>query len=347
MKLPLLKIRELTKVYPNRKSLSVQSDSRMALSNVSFDIYPGEVLAVVGESGSGKTTLGKCLIRLIQPTSGNVFYEGEDIIAMPEKRFRQLRNRFQMIFQNPVQAFNPKMSVFQILSEAARRSPAYRKGSDLEIINQHLHLAGLNPDLLPRYPGEISGGQTQRVAICRALIMHPQLLIADEPTSSLDSAVKHKLLEVLMQLKKSFGLTILLITHDLALVSRIADRIAIMYGGQLVELGTRADIFDSPCHPYTRLLLSAANFVMNDRYLSNDVPVHSPFSPVLPMLTNGCVFADRCPVREPDCFHTQTVLEVVNDNHIVGCFRKEKWQLEPAEYASPDSKKQLKGEALE
>lgn len=347
MKLPLFKIRNLTKIYPNGNSLFAQSAGKPAVSNISFDIYRGEVLGVVGESGSGKTTLGKCLNRLIEPSAGKIFYDGEDLLALPEKTFRRLRARFQMIFQNPLQAFNPRMSVYQILSEAARQRPSYRKGTEQEIINHYLQQVGLTPDLLDRHPGEISGGQGQRVAIARALIMQPHLLIADEPTSSLDNAIKYQLIEELMRLKQTFELTILLITHDLAVVRRIADRIAIMYGGKIVEIGTPSDIFNSPGHPYTRLLLSAANFVTEDIGATRD---DSPFSPALsishPIHGNGCAFADRCPLARSDCFHTEPTLEAVKGEHLSACLRQESLWIDPAQPPSPTGKKQLKGEAL-
>ncbi len=348
MKLPLFQIRDLSKVYRVGKSLFAKSAGTPVLSNVSFDIYQGDVLAVVGESGSGKSTLGKCMIRLIEPTSGKILYNGKDLLAMSEKTFRPLRAQFQMVFQNPLQAFDPRMNVFQILSEAVRQSSAYRQEAAPEIIRRYLEITGLPPELLHRYPMEISGGQGQRVALARALIMQPRLLIADEPTSSLDNAIKYRLLEELMRLKQTFGLTILLITHDLAVVRRIADRIAIMYHGKIVEIGTQSQIFDSPRHPYTRILLSAANFIHEeeDKIIESPLHPHLQRSPVHPIHGTGCAFGDRCPIAHPACSHTIPALKTVDGEHRVACLHEENLWTAPAHSPLTAGKKPQKREAL-
>ncbi len=231
-----------------------------AVNDVSLDIFKGETLALVGESGSGKTTLGRCLLRLTPANNGSILYDGVDFLELPEKTFRPFRRKFQMIFQDPAQALNPMMAIKTNLEEPLRVHKGYR-GIALESrVKELLDQVGLSTEIIYRLPHQLSGGQRQRVAIARALSLEPNFIIADEPMSSLDALHKQQIMELLIALKQQFSLTMVFITHDLAIAARMADRIAVMYQGKIVEFAETTRLIRSPAHPYSQKLVAAAGW---------------------------------------------------------------------------------------
>ncbi len=255
---PLLEVRGLTKVYSVRRGLLQRQQGEIrALDGVDLTLQRGECYAVVGESGSGKTTLGRCIVRLLQPTSGQVLFQGVDLTALHGEELRRRRRGFQMVFQDPYGSLNPRLRVGSVLREVLDvhrlGSAAERPGRVAELLRQ----VGLEPDAADRFPHEFSGGQRQRIGIARALATEPQLLVADEPVSALDVSVRAQIINLLSDLQRRLGLTVLLIAHDLAVVEQVADRVAVMYQGRIVEEATAADVFRDPRHAYTRSLLSA------------------------------------------------------------------------------------------
>ncbi len=259
-----LKIINISKQYQNSQLIWYQKkDNQFAIKNLSIDIIKNEIFALVGESGCGKTTLGRCLLHLTKPNQGQVIYNGIDLMKLKEREFRRYRPKLQMIFQNPDQALNPKQTIGVCLAEPIKThwqiSP-----SDLESrIIKLLRMVGLNKNSISRFPHELSGGQQQRVVIARALSTNPSFLIADEPTSSLDAVHKWHITNLLKNLQQQLGLTMLFISHDFKIVARLADRIGVMFQGELVEVGSREKILKSPSHPYVKLLLRSSKLNFN------------------------------------------------------------------------------------
>ena len=253
-----LKIRNLSKKYQGNYSLFRKNNlDKHALINFSLDLYKNEIFALVGESGSGKTTLGQCVLQLMRPNEGQIIYQDIDLLQMKERQFRQYRPKFQMIFQHPEQALNPRQTVGSCLVEPLQIHSQLSGDSLWDQVIKLLDKVGLNEQLIPRFPYELSGGQQQRVVIARALSTNPSFLIADEPTSSLDAVHKRKIIALIKNLQQQLGLTMLLISHDLRAVSHIADRIGVMYRGELIEYGSKERILKNPVKPYTKLLLES------------------------------------------------------------------------------------------
>ena len=297
----LLSVRNLVKKFPVRGGiLGREVASVKAVSDVSFDIRRGETLGLVGESGCGKSTLGRCVLRLIEPTSGSVIFDGQDVTKLDAYELRKLRRRMQIIFQDPYASLNPRMTVEQILSEPLE---IHEIGSSREerrkrIINL-LDLCGLRRDMISRYPHEFSGGQRQRICIARALAVEPDFIVCDEPVSALDVSIQAQIVNLMQDLQKELGLTYLFIAHDLKVVEHISNRVAVMYLGKVAELAPAEELYAHPKHPYTRALLSAIPIPDPTRHkeriiLRGDVP--SPMNP-----PTGCYFHPRCPVVQPDC----------------------------------------------
>ncbi len=291
-----------------------------AVDDVSFAIEPGEVLGLVGESGSGKSTLGNLVLRLDDPTSGHIRFRGEDITRLPERRLIGFRRQAQPIFQDPFGSLNPRMTVEQIIAEPLIvHGLARRRVQRRERVVELLTLVGLNADHLRRFPHQFSGGQRQRIGIARALAVEPELIVADEPVSALDVSIQAQIVNVLRDLQLRMKLAMLFISHDLAVVEYIADRVAVLYLGKVMEIAAAHDIVRTPKHPYTEALLSAVLEPSFDRkrrriVLQGDLP--SPMNP-----PSGCVFRTRCPYAIPACATTSAELRTVGPGHVTACIR--------------------------
>jgi oligopeptide transport system ATP-binding protein len=253
----LLDVRHLVKHFTRRRGLLARADVVRAVNDVSFDIEAGETFGLVGESGSGKTTTGRCILRLVEPTSGEVRFRGEDVLAFPRKRMRLARRDMQIVFQDPYSSLNPRMRAGAIVEEPLVIHALGSRTERRDRVEELFRLVGLDPLQTARYPHEFSGGQRQRIGLARALALNPSFIIADEPVSALDVSIQAQVINLLMDLQEALKLTYLFIAHDLRLVRHICSRVAVMYLGRIVELGTTADLFESPRHPYTQALLSA------------------------------------------------------------------------------------------
>jgi ABC-type oligopeptide transport system ATPase subunit len=253
----LLQVRHLVKEFPRHRSLFGTSGTLRAVDDVTFSIAEGETFGLVGESGSGKTTTGRCILRLIEPTSGEVEFRGEDVLAFTRRRLREARRDMQIVFQDPYSSLNPRMRVGDIVEEPLVVHRTGTRASRRARVAELFELVGLDPAQRDRHPHQFSGGQRQRIGLARALALNPSLVIADEPVSALDVSVQAQVVNLLMDLQARLGLTYLFIAHDLRLVRHICTRVAVMYRGRIVEMGPTAAIFDATAHPYTRALLSA------------------------------------------------------------------------------------------
>ena len=317
---PLLEIQGLTKYFPGRRSLFTRRQSWVrALEDVSLDIHEQETLGVVGESGCGKTTLGRTIMRLVEPTRGEVLFEGTDIAALGGAELRRYRQNMQMVFQNPYSSFDPRFSVLNSVAEPLRTHTSLRGEALVERCRELLNQVGMGGEILYRYPHEFSGGQLQRIAVARALALNPKFMVLDEPTSALDVSVQAQIINLLEELQRELRLTYLFITHDLTVVQHISHRVAVMYLGQIVELGDTETIFYEARHPYTEALLSAApsldpEFRRERIVLEGSVP--DPIDP-----PPGCSFHPRCPLASDTCSRSAPELIDMGDGHWVACRR--------------------------
>jgi oligopeptide/dipeptide ABC transporter ATP-binding protein len=304
---PLLKAERLVKHFPVRSGFFGRARGAVqAVDDISFELYPGETLALVGESGCGKSTTGKLLLRLIEPTAGKVYFQGKNLVDLPEREMRSLRREMQVIFQDPYGSLNPRMTVGDMLAEALHLHGLHA-GRERRRVIELLGLVGLAPEHAARYAHEFSGGQRQRIGIARALAVEPRLIVCDEPVSALDVSIQAQVINLLQDLQRRFGLAYVFIAHDLAVVKHIAMRVAVMYLGKIVELADKRALFAEPRHPYTRALLSAIPVpdpaAMERRIiLQGDVP--SPFDP-----PSGCRFRTRCPWARERCAAEEPPLE--------------------------------------
>ena len=316
---PLLSVRNLKKHFPIKGGIFGREVARVhAVDGVSLDIAEGETVGLVGESGCGKSTTGRCILRLIEPTSGELWFQGKEVTHLEGEAQRALRRDLQIIFQDPFASLNPRHTVGGIIGEALIIHGLAKSRAAIEArVVDLLETVGLRPDHMRRFPHEFSGGQRQRIGIARALAVEPKLIVCDEPVSALDVSIQAQVINLLEDLQEKFGLTYLFIAHDLSVVEHISDRVAVMYLGRIVEIARARDLYDNPLHPYTEALLSAVPIpdpkVKRRRIpLTGDVP--NPINP-----PSGCHFHTRCRIAEARCKTEAPVLKQAGDGHMVAC----------------------------
>jgi oligopeptide transport system ATP-binding protein len=318
---PLVRVKDLKKHFPITRGILFQRQvgAVRAVDGVSFDVYRGETLGLVGESGCGKTTAGRTILQLYRPTAGSVFFDGVDLSALKGEALRRMRQRVQMIFQDPFASLNPRMTIARIIGEPLHIHKLARGKEQIERVQELLRLVRLNPRFVNRYPHEFSGGQRQRIGVARALASNPEFIVCDEPISALDVSIQAQIVNLLEDLQDQLGLTYLFIAHDLSMVRHICDRVAVMYLGKIVELAEKEELYDHPAHPYTKALLSAVPVpdpaVERQRkriILEGDVP--SPSNP-----PPGCHFNTRCPIAQGICSQEEPVWRDVGGGHYVAC----------------------------
>jgi peptide/nickel transport system ATP-binding protein/oligopeptide transport system ATP-binding protein len=314
----LVEVKNLKKYFYQGGGPFKQKDAIKALDDVSFNIKRNEILGLVGESGCGKTTCGKLILRLMKPTAGTITFDGQDITSLKQRHMTELRKKMMIIYQDPYGSLDPRMTIGAAIAEPMEvhkltQSKEEKENKIIELMEK----VGLTSDQVNRYPHEFSGGQRQRIGIARALATNPTFIVADEPVSALDVSIQAQIINLLKDLQKDFGLTLLFITHDLSVIKHTSDRIAVMYAGKLVELASKQDLFSDPLHPYTQALLSAIPIPDPDRQtsfipLTGEVPslIHPP---------PGCRFHPRCSVARPECCTKEPELREVKKNHFVSC----------------------------
>ncbi len=319
--MPLLEVKDLTKYFPIRSGLLGRIVGYVkAVDGVSFEINENSILGLVGESGSGKTTIARCILKLYEPTSGSIIFEGKDVAPLKGGSLKWYRRKVQAVFQNPFLSLNPRMKVESIISEPLKTHTSLTKKEIKEKVEDLLNKVGLPKEIGKRYPYDLSGGQAQRVAIARALALQPKLIVLDEPTSALDVSVQAQILNLLAELRKEFKLSYLLITHDLSVVRYISDFIAVIYLGKIVEYGPTEEIFTNPLHPYTKALLSSVP-EPDPRIKKLSKRIILPGEP--PSAVNppkGCRLHPRCPYVKEECRINEPPLVEINENHYVRCW---------------------------
>lgn len=313
MEEPLLKIQNLTKQF------KVGSKVLTALQPLNLEIYKGETLGLVGESGCGKSTAGRTILRLYEPTTGQIYFRGKELTSLTRRQMKLMRRHMQIVFQDPYASLNPRMTVQDIVGEALDIHRLAKGHARKERISELLKLVGLNPNHMSRFPHEFSGGQRQRIGIARALAVEPEFIVCDEPISALDVSIQAQVVNLLKKLQEQMGLTYLFIAHDLSMIKYISDRVAVMYLGHLMELATSEQLYEKPLHPYTQALLSSIPIpdpiIEKKRQrivLSGEVP--NPLNP-----PTGCAFRTRCPRAMPICQTIKPIWKEVNKDHFVAC----------------------------
>lgn len=320
----LLTVNNLKKYFPIKTGLVKRTTGNVkAVDGVSFNIKKGKVLGIVGESGCGKSTLGRTILRLLPPTEGEVFYEDKSVFDMDHKQMNKMRTKMQIIFQDPYSSLNPRLPVYDIVGEAMLQHNIVKNKKEMkEKAIELIGKCGLFPEQADRYPHQFSGGQRQRICIARALAVNPDFIVCDEAVSALDVSIQSQIINLLKDLQEDFGLTYMFISHDLSVVKFISDEVAVMYLGQIVEKGSKKQIFSNPLHPYTEALLSAApsfdpSLKQNEKriILKGDIP--SPANP-----PEGCRFHTRCAYADDSCKKETPVYREVNPGHFVMCHKQ-------------------------
>ena len=316
----MISVRNLKMYFPVGGSLFEKKKTLKAVDDVSFDLYPGETFGLVGESGCGKTTVGRTIVRLYQPTAGQILLDGKDIAPLSEKEVLPYRSRMQMIFQDPYASLNPRMTVASIVGEPLRYQGMSAKDID-DRVRELVECVGLKEDHLNRYPHEFSGGQRQRIGIARALASKPDFIVCDEPISALDVSIQAQIINMLEELQARFGMTYLFVSHDLSMVRHISKRVAVMYLGHIVEMAPVNELYANMLHPYTKALMSAVPIADPDAaekskriVLQGDVP--QPINP-----PSGCPFRTRCPYADKGCAEQIPTLTDMGGGHMVACHK--------------------------
>ena len=319
----ILSLKNVSKTFPVGKSLLGRPTKFVhAVNDVSFDVYEGETFSIVGESGCGKSTTGRLINHLLIPDSGEIWFQGKEISHISQDEMRPIRKDMQMIFQDPAGSLNPRMRVSELIEEPLLIHTDMSAEERAKIVNNLLKIVGLSDKHASRYPHEFSGGQRQRIGIARALSVHPEFLLCDEPISALDVSIQAQVVNVLEDLQQELGLTYLFVAHDLSMVRHISDRIGVMYLGKIVESGESDEVYDNPCHPYTRALLASIPIADPKRALSLE---HCGIEGDLPSplhVPSGCRFHTRCPYATDQCRQQEPELEERTPGHMVACWKK-------------------------
>ena len=315
----ILEVKHLKKYFPLKKGKFKEGDPCVkAVDDITFDLYEGETLGLVGESGCGKSTLGRTIIRLYEPTSGEVIFEGEDVAKKSRKEMRALREEMQFIFQDPYSSLNPRMTVFNILAEPLIAHGKFKRGPELDAYVKNLmDRCGLPSYYCYRYPHQFSGGQRQRIGIARSLALDPSFIICDEPVSALDVSIQSQIINLMKDMQEEKNISYILISHDLSVVKHISDRVGVMYLGSMMELADKNEIYSNPQHPYTRALIGA--IPLPDPTKRKEMQVIQGEIPSNVNIPKGCKFNPRCPFAKDICREQEPATKEVKPNHFVKC----------------------------